>query len=47
MKKLERAKGIDTSDLAAEKHFITLKDEIDKLNIFKMVNVTTIFNTFF
>ena len=43
-KELERAKGIDTSDLAVKKDFIALKAEFDKLDINKLVNVPTSLN---
>ena len=33
LKELEHATGDDTSDLAAEKYFIHLKAEVDKLDI--------------
>ena len=33
--------GVDTSDLATKKDFLTLKAEVDKLAIAKLVNVTT------
>ena len=38
-KKLDHATGVDTFDLAAIKDFIALKDEVDKLDINKLVNV--------
>ena len=43
-KELEHATGIDTSDVAAEKDFIALKAEVDKLNINKLTNVPTSFS---
>ena len=43
-KKLDHAKGADTSSLAAKKDFIALKAEVDKLDITKLVNVTTSLN---
>ena len=43
-KGLYHATGIDTSDLAAIKDFITLKAEVDKLDINKLVNVPTTLN---
>ena len=43
-KELEHATGIDTSDAAAEKDFIALKAEVDKLNINKLTNVPTSFS---
>ena len=39
-KELEHTTGFDTSDLAAKK-FIALKDEANKLDINKLVNVPT------
>ena len=44
LKKLELAKSIDTSDLAAEKDFVALNTEVDKLDINKLVNVPTNLN---
>ena len=38
-KELEHATGDDTSDLTAIKDIIVLKDEVDKLDINKLVNV--------
>ena len=38
---LDHATGIVTSDLAAKKDFIALKVEVDKLDINKLVNVST------
>ena len=43
-KELDHATGVDTSDLAAEKDFIALKAEVDKLDIDKKVNVPTSLN---
>ena len=40
-KELKHAKGVDTFHLAAEKFFIVLKAEVDKLDINKLVNVPT------
>ena len=40
-KELDHATGVDTSDLAAEKDFITLKAEIEKLDYAKLFNVPT------
>ena len=40
-KELEHATGVDTSDLAAKKLFIALKDEFAKLDINKWVKVPT------
>ena len=41
---LEHATGVDISDLADKKYFIPLKDEVDKLDIDKLVNVPTSLN---
>ena len=41
---LDRATGVVTSDLAAKKYFIALKTEVGKLNINKLVNVSTSLN---
>ena len=43
-KKLERATGVDASDLAYKKHFIALKAEADKLDINRLANTPTGFN---
>ena len=43
-KELEHATGVDTSDLAAEKDFVALKAEDNKLDINKLVNVLTSLN---
>ena len=43
-KELDRATGVDTSDLAAEKYVIVLKTEVAKLNINKLVHVPTSLN---
>ena len=43
-KELEHATGIDTSDLAAKKDSISLKAEVDKLDINKLTNVPTSLN---
>ena len=43
-KELEHATSVDTSDLAAKKHFIALKVEVGKLDINKLVNVPTTLN---
>ena len=45
-KKLEQATGVDRSDLAAEKGFVALKAEADKLVINKLVNVQISLNNF-
>ena len=41
---LDHATRVDTSDLAAKKNFIALKTEVDKLDINKLVNVSTSLN---
>ena len=41
---LEYAAGVDTSNLAAKKDFITLNAEVDKLHINKVVNFPTSLN---
>ena len=43
-KDLDHATGVDTSDLAVEKHFIALKAEVDKLDINKFFNVLATLN---
>ena len=43
-KELEHATGVDTCDLAATKDFIAIKNEVDKINIIKLVNVPTCVN---
>ena len=43
-KELDYATGVGTSDLAAKKDSIALKAEIEKLDIYKIVNVPTNFN---
>ena len=43
-KELEHATSVDTCDLAAIKDFIAIKNEVDKLNIIKLVNVPTCVN---
>ena len=43
-KELEHASGVDTSDLAAKKDFVALKDEVVKLDFNKLVNVPTSLN---
>ena len=43
-KELERATGLDTSDLSAEKDFIASKAEVDKIDINKLVNAPTSLN---
>ena len=44
LKRLKHAAGIDTSDLAAKKDYITLKAKGDKLDINKMINLPTSLN---
>ena len=43
-KELDHATGVNTSDLASKKDFITLKAEADKLDINKLVNDPNILN---
>ena len=43
-KELNHATGVDTSDLAAKKDFITLKAEVEKIDITKLSNVPTSLN---
>ena len=43
-KELDYTTGVDTSNLAAEKAFITLKAKVDKIDISKMINVPTSLN---
>ena len=43
-KELDHVTGVDTSDLAAEKDFIALKDEVAKLDINKLEYVPTSLN---
>ena len=43
-KQLEHATGVNTTDLAAEKDFIALKVEIEKLDINKYFNVSSSLN---
>ena len=43
-KESDHATGVETSDLAAKKHFTALKAEIDKLDINKLTNVLTRLN---
>ena len=43
-KKRNYATGVDTSDLAVKKDFIALKPEVDKLDINRLVNVSTSLN---
>ena len=40
-KELERATGVDTPDLIVKKSFVALKAGVDKLDINKLVNVST------
>ena len=43
-KEYEHTAGANTSDLVAKKDFVTLKAEVDKLDINKLVNVPTSLN---
>ena len=43
-KELEHVTGIDKSNVAANKYFIELKAEVDKLEINKLTNVPTSLN---
>ena len=43
-KQLEYVTIVDASGLAPQKDFIDLKDEVDKLDITKLVNVSTSLN---
>ena len=43
-KELDHATGVNASDLASKKDFITLKAEADKLDINKLVNDPNILN---
>ena len=43
-KKLSNATGVDTSNLAAESDFITMKAEVVKLDDNKLVNIPTRLN---
>ena len=43
-KEFDYATGVDTSDLAVKNFFFALKDEVDKLDINKLVNVPTSLN---
>ena len=43
-KELEHATDIDTSDIATKKDFISLKAEVEKLDINKLTNVPTSLN---
>ena len=45
-KELDHVTGVDTSDLATDKDFTTLKTEIDILTINKRVNISTSLNNF-
>ena len=44
-KDLQHATGVDKFDLAAEKDFIALKAEVDKLYINKLVNIPSNLNS--
>ena len=41
---LKAVTGVDTSNLAVESDFVALKAEVDKLDINKLVNVSTAMN---
>ena len=43
-KELDHATGVNKSDLAAAQDLIDLKDEVEKIDINKLVNVLTSFN---
>ena len=43
-KELDHGTGVDKSDLAANKDFIAVKPEVDKLDINKLINVATRLN---
>ena len=43
-KELDHATGVDTFDLTAEKDFVALKTEVDKLDINKLGNIPTSLN---
>ena len=43
-KELEHATGVDTSDLVAKNDFIAVKAEVEKLDINKLVNISTSLN---
>ena len=43
-KEPDHATDVDTSDLGAKKDLIALKDEVDKVDINKLVNVPTSLN---
>ena len=45
-KALEHATGVDTSKLAAKSDFITLKAEVNKLDINELIKVLTGLNNF-
>ena len=44
-KKLDDATGVATFNLGAKREFVALKAEVDKLNINKLVNVPSDFNS--
>ena len=44
--KLNDAADVDTSNLAAKSNFVVLKSEVEKLDIYKFVNVPTGLNNF-
>ena len=43
-KEFDYVTDVDTSDLAAKKHFIAFKAEVDKLDIGKLVNIPSSLN---
>ena len=46
LKRIRNDTGIDASDLAAKKDVIAVKAKVGKVDIDKLVNVPTSFNTF-
>ena len=46
LKRIRNHTGIDASDLAAKKDVIAVKAKVGKVDIDKLVNVPTSFNTF-
>ena len=46
LKRIRDDTGTDASDLAAKKDVIAVKAKVDKVDINKLVNVPTSFNTF-
>ena len=45
LKKLDDATGVATFSLGAKREFVALKAEVDKLDINKLVNVPSDFNS--